>query len=1344
MATTQFEIDNALMAGRAYFDTRASTNRFPVPQGWAEFKHRALDSGFEAMSFQRESNPNEIVISFAGTDFTDISGDWTEANVPLAFGNLGTQLVDAARYYLEVKADNPGATISFTGHSLGGGLAALMAVFFDEQAITFDQAPFEAAANDTVRVELEFWLNGYGYSDAMLTSLVPEFMSYSEGTRTANVTGYYVEGEVLQNPLLSTFDTIGVQTMLPQNSGGLDSISLHSQTLLTAFLLNDDFRALSFELPSLLQAMFDKGLYAESTGPGPNAQRNFLDNLLRHQIGVAADPVAGLAAIPADALLDRFVTDLQKLTPDTWGTAANAEMAKALTITAMEYHYLKDAADATQLFSFSDNGLHFKYSDIGAASYKSLPKLEDAVNTLLAPEERSLLTGKLVKQDGWHIQSGLGGMITHAGAGNDALIGGAVADSLWGGGGNDILIGGADDDVLAGEAGNDFLLGGIGNDTYIFTTGDGTDTLLDVDGSGSIVLDGLTLTGGALVDGTTNVWKDTAHGITYTLKGTGSSQVLLISKDGTPTGLRVQGWQSGQLGLAMAGTIAPPATTTLTGADGYSDALTGSGGSDRIFGLSGNDALDGSAGEDVIEGGLGDDLIAGGSGTDLLYGGSGKDMILSATGLNLPGHLGSDGEWAAPAGAGAIWAQGRLWGIYASSDANGPTYIIDGGGPLGQDTAGDIVFAGDDDDRVIGGLGDDYIDGGQGNDSLTGHGGNDVIDGGDGEDYIQGDGIILPGYYTSVAGIQHGNDVLDGGAGDDILVGGGGGDGLFGGIGNDRLWGDEQNETLLGGQYHGSDYLDGGDNDDQLIGGGKDDFLFGGAGADMLWGDADDEADLAGQYHGNDYLDGGDGKDQLVGGGGDDILVGGIGDDVLIGDARSGTTLAAQCEGDDILYGDAGDDQLEGGGGNDDLYGGADKDTLLGGSGDDILDGGAGNDYLDGGIGTDIMAGGADDDTYIVDDVGDVVIEAADGGSDVVNSSVDIVLPDNVEWLNLTGTDNLNATGNAQDNSLTGNAGVNRLEGGAGNDQLIGGAGADILIGGTGDDYYEIDDAGDTIVELAGEGNDFVLSTVSYALVESLEGLALDGTANLNGVGNILDNNLWGNLGNNTLAGGAGNDFLSGGAGNDTYVFNRGDGQDSIDDLDGLAAVNTLRFGAGIADTDVVGYRVGDDMVLKLKRSSEQVAFIGYYGADTVDGGGVSNRRVDRVEFGNGVVWDQAMIQTAVDRAANNQAPVLNAPVPALQAHAEDVFSYVVPADAIIDPDVGDSIVYSVSMPDGSPVPAWLTFDVATRTLSGTPEASDIGSLQFVLWGTDDYGIDLPSVFRLPTGGVHATCFSVG
>lgn len=191
----------------------------------------------------------------------------------------------------------------------------------------------------------------------------------------------------------------------------------------------------------------------------------------------------------------------------------------------------------------------------------------------------------------------------------------------------------------------------------------------------------------------------------------------------------------------------------------------------------------------------------------------------------------------------------------------------DGGGSLVQDSAGDIVFAGDDDDRVVGGLGDDYIDGGLANDTLTGHGGNDVIDGGDGNDTLQGDGTLAPGYFQTVDATQHGNDVLDGGAGNDDLFGGGKDDGLFGGIGNDKLWGDDATE-----------------------------------------------ADLGGIYHGSDYLDGGDGIDQLVGGGGSDILVGGIGADVMFGDMRPGITLSAQYLGDDILYGDAGDDLLEGGG----------------------------------------------------------------------------------------------------------------------------------------------------------------------------------------------------------------------------------------------------------------------------------------------------------------------------------------------------------------------------------------------------------------------------------------------
>ena len=80
-------------------------------------------------------------------------------------------------------------------------------------------------------------------------------------------------------------------------------------------------------------------------------------------------------------------------------------------------------------------------------------------------------------------------------------------------------------------------------------------------------------------------------------------------------------------------------------------------------------------------------------------------MILSATGLNLSWPLTHCGDWYAPAGSGAVWTQGRVWGIYEKAD--GTSYIIDGGGSLSQDSAADIVFAGAEDDRVVGGLGAD-------------------------------------------------------------------------------------------------------------------------------------------------------------------------------------------------------------------------------------------------------------------------------------------------------------------------------------------------------------------------------------------------------------------------------------------------------------------------------------------------------------------------------------------------------------------------------------------------------------------------------------------------------------
>jgi hypothetical protein len=96
-------IEYALLAGDSYHDTRADLNRFPVPVNWSVFSLVPQDpsTGFEASAY-RNSLTNEIVISYAGTDPSDFSGDIT-ANIGLATGFGSAQLLQAAEYYLQVK-----------------------------------------------------------------------------------------------------------------------------------------------------------------------------------------------------------------------------------------------------------------------------------------------------------------------------------------------------------------------------------------------------------------------------------------------------------------------------------------------------------------------------------------------------------------------------------------------------------------------------------------------------------------------------------------------------------------------------------------------------------------------------------------------------------------------------------------------------------------------------------------------------------------------------------------------------------------------------------------------------------------------------------------------------------------------------------------------------------------------------------------------------------------------------------------------------------------------------------------------------------------------------------------
>ena len=187
----------------------------------------------------------------------------------------------------------------------------------------------------------------------------------------------------------------------------------------------------------------------------------------------------------------------------------------------------------------------------------------------------------------------------------------------------------------------------------------------------------------------------------------------------------------------------------------------------------------------------------------------------------------------------------------------------------------------------------------------------------------------------------------------------------------------------------------------------------------------------------------------------------------------------------------------------------------------------------------------------MVDSATDVVTESSGGGTDTVNASVTFTLGGNVENLVLTGTGNINGTGNALDNTLTGNTGNNVLDGGTG---------ADTMIGGAGDDIYTVDNTGDVVTENPGEGNDTVNASVTYTLGANVENLVLTGTSGRLGTGNTLDNTLTGNSANNTLNGGDGVDTLQGAAGNDT--LNGGVGNDTAR-FSGTRADYSLTAGTG-------------------------------------------------------------------------------------------------------------------------------------------------------------------------------------
>ncbi|WP_218567816.1 calcium-binding protein [Pseudomonas cavernicola] len=303
---------------------------------------------------------------------------------------------------------------------------------------------------------------------------------------------------------------------------------------------------------------------------------------------------------------------------------------------------------------------------------------------------------------------------------------------------------------------------------------------------------------------------------------------------------------------------------------------------------------------------------------------------------------------------------------------------------------------------------------------------------------------------------------------------------------------------------------------------------------------------------------------------------------------------------DNVLIGNRGDNVLSGADGNDTLIGGAGNDTLYGHTGSDtyLFNLGDGRDTIvdvEAMWNTDVLKFGAGisaADIQVSRDGSSLVLQHRNGQDQIsignwftasygytnYHRLSRVEFADGTQW----SRDHLSASngndtlvGGDTNDVLKGLGGNDSLNGLAGNDTLFGGNGDDNLSGGAGDDGLD-----------GGQGND------------------------------ILD----GGLGNDTITGGAGIDTLYGHTGSDIYLFNLGDGRDTIVDVEAMWNTDVLKFGAGISAADIEVRRDGSSLVLQHRNGQDQISIGNWF---TASYGYTNYHRLSRVEFADGTQWSR-------------------------------------------------------------------------------------------------------------------------
>ena len=558
-----------------------------------------------------------------------------------------------------------------------------------------------------------------------------------------------------------------------------------------------------------------------------------------------------------------------------------------------------------------------------------------------------------------------------------------------------------------------------------------------------------------------------------------------------------------------------------------------------------------------------------------------------------------------------------------------------GNDKLTGNEAANVLTGNGGNDSLIGGAGNDTLDGGAGTDTLNGDAGDDRLIGGTGNDDLTGGAnadtfaFAFGDGFDTIADFEIGTDLID-----------------FLGLGiafADLTITDNSGNAQVTYDFTTSGQITLTGIDAALL--TSDSFLVdvsgpppvpqitGTTGDDILAGTADAEELLG--LGGNDVLNGRAGADTLFGGTGDDrFYLDDIGDTVieqagegydrayssvsftLADNVEAGATLGV---GDIDITGNGLINWITGNEGTNALNGGGGNDRLISYGGDDTLNGDAGNDVLEGGLGADVFAFDAGAGTDLITDF-EVGVDKIDVSSlgiayadmAIVNSGTRAIVvwddPGGVGTRGVAVINDVSASellldsfitafganqpailGTAGNDVINGSQIGDELQGLDGNDLLNGGLGDDTMLGGAGNDGYFVDQAGDLVTELAGEGQDRVYASVDYTLTDHVEDLSATGSDSIaltgNGGGNWLTGNQAGNAlfgaggndrlngqaGSDTLSGGTGNDLLEGGADADVFKFNAGDGTDSILDFeDGLDLIDVSSLGMTFADLRIV------------------------------------------------------------------------------------------------------------------------------------------------------------------------------